>query len=351
MSDPLVSIILSAYNAEKFLRQALDSACGQTYGNIEIIAVNDGSTDGTGEILQEYSQRESRIKVIHQKNSGLSVSRNRAIENSRGEFVAPMDADDIWYPLKIQRQIEKMLELDESYGLVYTWGFLIDESDALLGVFGERVEGDVFFDMIYSNVAPFPLYRRRCLDVVGGYDPALKKGCEDWDLHIRISRLFRVGCVPDRLVAYRRSPDSMSADVRSMRDASRDVLRKIRCAYPEMPSTLIRLSESRVDFTFSAKLFQQKQHARALGLLLSSIFRDPLWILWPFSLPAYLHRHAGAVSLFLKSHGFRLRREVDERTIFEHHQQDLSSPDLFSRMKQKRLRRLKARYLLRPLSR
>jgi len=95
---PLVSVIVPAYNAEAFIAQTLDSIISQTYQNIEILVVDDGSQDRTPEIVESFAQRDQRITLLRQANAGVAAARNLAIEKSNGEYIAPIDADDIWYP-------------------------------------------------------------------------------------------------------------------------------------------------------------------------------------------------------------------------------------------------------------
>ncbi len=96
--SPLISVIIPVYNVEQYLRKCLDSICGQTYGNLEILCVNDGSTDGSAAILEEYAAKDKRIKVITQKNSGVSAARNAALSIARGEWITGVDSDDFIEP-------------------------------------------------------------------------------------------------------------------------------------------------------------------------------------------------------------------------------------------------------------
>ncbi len=96
--SPLISVIVPVYNTEKYLRKCLDSICGQTYRNLEILCVNDGSPDGSADILEEYAARDSRIRVFHQPNAGQSAARNLALDNARGEWVTGVDSDDYLEP-------------------------------------------------------------------------------------------------------------------------------------------------------------------------------------------------------------------------------------------------------------
>jgi len=109
LSLPLVSVIIPVYNVAKFLRESLDSAVNQTYKNLEIILVDDGSTDGSEIICDEYAGLDSRIKVIHQKNKGLSEARNTGLDIMTGSIVSFLDSDDVFYPDNIRRMVETML--------------------------------------------------------------------------------------------------------------------------------------------------------------------------------------------------------------------------------------------------
>lgn len=126
-----VSIIIPVYNAEKYLNECLSSVCDQTYKNIEILVVNDGSTDSTREILEQYAERERRIRIFHNENHGVSYSRNYAIERSTGTYVAPVDADDIIAP----DYIEILVQLIEKY----------HAEMAATGVVKEKKYNSIFF--------------------------------------------------------------------------------------------------------------------------------------------------------------------------------------------------------------
>ena len=95
LAQPLVSVIVPAYNAETYIAQTLNSVLSQTYKNIEVIVVDDGSHDGTTQIVEAIMRRDDRVTLLHQSNSGVAAARNLAIEKSRGEYIAPIDADDI----------------------------------------------------------------------------------------------------------------------------------------------------------------------------------------------------------------------------------------------------------------
>ena len=105
----LVSVIIPAYNAQRFVRTTLLSARAQIYTDLEIIIVNDGSTDETADIVESMAKTDKRIRVVYQTNSGLAAARNRGIAEARGDYIAPLDADDLWHPQNIARQIEAIM--------------------------------------------------------------------------------------------------------------------------------------------------------------------------------------------------------------------------------------------------
>ena len=113
----LISVIVPVYNAEKYLRECLDSIVNQTYKNIEIILVDDGSTDGSGAICDEYADKDVRIKVYHIPNGGASNARNLGIDNADGEYLMFVDSDDIILPYVVERAIK--LALEHNADIVY----------------------------------------------------------------------------------------------------------------------------------------------------------------------------------------------------------------------------------------
>lgn len=221
-TEPLVSIVLPVCDGERWIGETLQSALAQSYHPIEIIVVDDGSRDRTREIAEAAAARDSRIRVIAQQNLGVAAARNRGIEVSRGEFVAPLDADDLWDPEKIAQQVRRMHAAGASSGLVYCWWVVIDAAgDARDSSPRWRIEGsggraaDTLLQVNFTGNASVPLFRRDAIEKAGGYDATLRardgQGCEDWDLALKIAERWSVAVVPAALVAYRKQPDTMSA--------------------------------------------------------------------------------------------------------------------------------------------
>ena len=255
---PLVSVIIPAYNAEKFIGETLNSALSQTYSNIEILVVDDGSQDRTSEVVKAFVQKDERVILLQQANAGVAAARNLAIQKSRGEYIAPLDADDIWYPQKLEKQMQCFLGADESVGLVYAWSASIDEEGKIFWRSKtvnldqiNYVEGYVFTALVYSNFisnASVPLIRRACLERVGGYNCQLKaqnaQGCEDWDLSLRIAELYQFRVVPEFLIGYRQVIGSMGSNCGTMERSYELVMAQVKQKHPEISDDIYRWAKS-----------------------------------------------------------------------------------------------------------
>jgi glycosyltransferase involved in cell wall biosynthesis len=249
---PLVSVIIPAYNAEPFIEETLKSVLAQTYLGIEVLVVDDGSQDRTPEIVEKIAKKDARVQLLKQPNAGVAAARNLGIEKSRGEYIAPIDADDIWYPENIEKQVQCMLEGGEEVGVVYSWTVDLDEKGLLTGGFRSfRIEGDVYATLICHNFignASASLIRRSCLEKVGVYDKTLKErnaqGCEDWDLYLRIAELYQFRAVPEFSIGYRRMYNTMSTNYTTMANSQSLMLQAAKQRHPEIPDFLHRLSTS-----------------------------------------------------------------------------------------------------------
>lgn len=278
---------MPAYNAAAFIGAALDSVCGQSYTNLEILVVDDGSYDGTVAIVEAAATADPRIRLIRQANGGVAAARNRAIEASRGAFVAPIDADDLWHSEKIERQVACMLASGPPVGLVYTWWGLIDESGRIAVAAGcPEQEGEVFEALVQANFignASVPLIRRACLDRVGGYDAGMRarggQGCEDWDLALRIAEHYEFRVVRDYLTAYRKVDQSMSTLCDAMERSYRLMIGPIRQRHPEVADALYRRSRSGFNGYLAQTSFIDGHHGEALRWALKAWRLDPAALL------------------------------------------------------------------------
>lgn len=219
-----VSVIIPAYNAGPTIGETLRSVVRQTHAELEIVVVDDGSNDDTPEIVKAHAAADKRIRLLRQANAGVAAARNAGIAASGGDFIAPLDADDLWHPAKIERQLEIFRAGGERLGLVYSWFALIDRNSRVAQLRHEpRHQGDVLAALAYHNFignGSSALIRRAAFDRTGGYDPTLRarggQGCEDWKLYFEIAEHWHFGLVPQPLTGYRDLPDNMSSDVLQM---------------------------------------------------------------------------------------------------------------------------------------
>ena len=210
---PDVSVVLSVRNGGVDLPKAVDSILTQTLTNFELIAINNGSTDGTAAYLDSIS--DSRVRVFHQEDAGLAAALNRGISLARGRYIARQDHDDLADTSRIAKQVE-FLDAHPDYGMIGTRAE-IWIGDAPSGRFHDHPAEDQLlrFDLLFNNsfVHSSVMMRKSALDRVGVYstDPA-RQPPEDYELWSRIARHYRVANLAERLTVYREVSSSMSRD-------------------------------------------------------------------------------------------------------------------------------------------
>lgn len=217
MQEGLVSVVIPNYNYARYVGGAVDSVLNQTYRDIEIIVVDDGSTDASRDVLLNYGES---IKSIAQQNQGVSVARNNGVAASSGEFVAFLDADDEWLPEKIGKQVA-MFRDDPSLGLVHVGVDEIDDEGRTLRHRLEGSTGDATRDLLALGRIGILgggsglMVPRYVFDEVGGFDRRLSTSA-DWDLFFQIARRYLVGFVAEILIKYRFHNTNMRANVEAM---------------------------------------------------------------------------------------------------------------------------------------
>lgn len=202
---PKVSIITAAYNHVRFIRQSVESAQGQTYRDFEHIVVDDGSSDGTADILKSFG---NRITYIRQENCGAHAAINRGIRMSSGDFIALLDSDDAWLPNKLELQIQAFEQFPEA-GLAYSQAHVINSEGNLIND-GQPIgkpladQRHAFEELLRVNNIPAltAMFRRECIGEVGVFNESFK-ALSDWDLWIRISVNWPIVFVPEALALYR----------------------------------------------------------------------------------------------------------------------------------------------------
>jgi glycosyltransferase involved in cell wall biosynthesis len=227
MIRPTVSAVIPAFNAERWIAGAIESVLGQTFRDLECIVVDDGSTDGTSSIVRSYGPP---VILLEQPNAGVSAARNAGIIAARGQFIAFLDADDVWRPEKIERQVEAF-QRDPDLGLVYTSLELVDESGCSLGLMDAADPVDALASRLrVQGGDPVPLAQggtvpAAVLDRVGLFDERLST-CADNDLVCRIARVYPLARVAEPLTLYRQVDGAMHTDLKRFEHDMALVLRK-----------------------------------------------------------------------------------------------------------------------------
>ncbi len=224
---PLVSVIISTYNREKYVRECLDSVFAQTYKDMEVIVVDDASTDKTVDIVRKYGDR-VRL-VVRGVNSGLpAVPRNQGLGLAQGKYVAFLDSDDVWLPEKIERQVEQ-LERHPEFVLSHTFCHVIDESGRVHGVRHEGMlaESISFCDLVehcYITLSTVVVRRELLTEQKLKFNEtrAYRIG-EDYELFLRLLKKGNAGCVTDVCASYRRANSGISQERRAWRSQPIDV--------------------------------------------------------------------------------------------------------------------------------
>lgn len=261
---PKVSVVIPAYNAMKYLPETVESVLKQTFTDFEVLIINDGSSD---HIVQwAFGLVDPRVKLISQKNQGLPGARNTGIAQAQGEYIAFLDADDLWEQTKLEKQV-CCLEDNPTVGLVHTWMVLVDEHGKSTGrVMTFNAEGDVWKQVVEKNVIACPsvMVRRSCFDV-GVFDRNLRS-VEDWDMWIRIASRYPFAVIKEPLAYYRQLPSSMSKNCQVMEQAFRTVIEK---AFHSAPKELLYLknrSYGHANLTLAWKALQSHDRDYRLAL-------------------------------------------------------------------------------------
>jgi hypothetical protein len=210
---PRVSVVIPAYNREKFVAQTVDSVLAQTYPDFEVIVVDDGSTDNTRAVLAHYG---ARIKYIYQENRGQAAARNKGLLASQGKYLLFLDSDDLIPPDKLELQVT-LLEARPEFGLVYSGRQFINQAGEILGEVRPNKQGQLLKDMLLRRLnlgtTGVVVVRRECFEKAGLFDESLRRG-DDTDMWCRIAKAgYAFGCVQQPLIQYRINPEGLHLNV------------------------------------------------------------------------------------------------------------------------------------------
>ncbi|MBX4905815.1 MULTISPECIES: glycosyltransferase family A protein [Rhizobium] len=263
----LVSVVIPAFNASIYIERTLRSALRQTYTVLEIIVVNDGSTDDTAKLVAQIAMSDSRIRLLSTPNRGVAAARNTGIEASSGRFVAFLDADDLWHRTKIEKQVNALNRLSSRWAAVYAQHCLINEDDEIIRPGTSHVARGYIYarhlSFKYVGNGSALLVRRNVALEIGGFDSSYAAtgigGCEDLDFELRLAARYCIEVVPEQLVGYRQHPGSMSSNHLRMGKGALEVVRRSLAANPHLPRYVVR---SAIDATQKFAFWEFRQDRR-----------------------------------------------------------------------------------------
>ncbi|MDS9470053.1 glycosyltransferase [Paracoccus sp. MBLB3053] len=254
-SGPLVSVVVPAFNAEATLARTLASVLRQSHQTLELLVVDDGSTDRTAQIAADLAQADPRLRVIRKENGGVASARNAALAEARGNYIAWLDADDLWHPDKLARQLACLAASGELPAFVYSGYRMIDADDVIIPA--HRPLSDLSGDTLclqmatnfFSNVSSV-LTRTSFVRALGGHDIRLRgwgvEGAEDLLMQLRLMRFGPALCCREALVGYRMHQANMSRAYSRAAASNLRVLRMVAREYPAVPAWVRDLACARV---------------------------------------------------------------------------------------------------------
>ncbi len=271
-SLPLISVIIPAFNSEKTIQETIDSVLNQTWRNLELIIVNDGSQDSTLDIVT--SIKDPRLKVFSHPNAGVSDSRNRGISQAVGEFISFLDADDLWTADKLESQL-KALQENPQAGVAYSWTDYIDKNSQFLRPCSHcTANGDVYPELLKYNFLANGsniLVRSQALSEVDGFNK-LFTPADDWDMYLRLASRYHFVVVPSPQILYRvASPTSLSSNVFKMEEAG---LKLIEQHYSQAPEHLQCLKRESLAVLYQYLIYKvfEESVGRQKGVKASKLF-------------------------------------------------------------------------------
>jgi glycosyltransferase involved in cell wall biosynthesis len=271
--NEIVGVVVPMYNGAATIAETLESVCAQTYRALDIVVVDDGSTDNGSDLVSDFAQRDPRIRLIRQTNAGVAAARNRGASETAADYLAFIDADDLWAPDKIALQME--LVAGREPALVYCWFSHINEHSHVYPVKYEypQIVGDVRRFLARENFVgngSSMLVPREVFESTGGFSSLLREhsaeGCEDYMFALAAALHYPFKMVPRYLVGYRTTPSNMSSNADKMIRSFELVVEQFR---PHLGEFEIEFVEHHRDFLIwhARRAMLDGRHAQARALI------------------------------------------------------------------------------------
>ncbi|NUN50738.1 MAG: glycosyltransferase family 2 protein [Candidatus Brocadiae bacterium] len=286
---PRVSVVIPTYNRAAMVCVAIDSALAQTFRDQEVVVVDDGSTDGTAEVLA--ARYGDRIRYLRQENAGSAAARNHGVREARGELIAFLDSDCVWVPEKTALQVG-YLDAHPEMAMVYSPHLPLAEDGRLLReTANEKVyHSGRIFRALYSETHflsnPTVMIRKKVIEEVGGFDESFRL-CQDAELYLRVAHAHPVGVIETPLTHYRHHPGQISKQqerkLEFLRKMYEKAYRLFRDSKPRVTGRMYRRRMADLDFKMARLLIRRGQIVASRPLVRAALWQSP----WSFRLWRY----------------------------------------------------------------
>lgn len=288
---PIVSVVIPAFNAARWIERTVRSALGQTFADIEVIVVDDGSTDSTAEICNRLCAVDDRLIVLRTGNFGVAHARNSGIAIARGEFIAPLDADDLWQPERLALHIEALRSHSQEYALVYSPFVHIDDYDLahepvrFYWANGYTLGPHLCHNFI-GNGSGITV-RSSAIRAIGGYSTRLRaqggEGTEDYLAQLKLAIRYKFLTVPNPVIGYRRTSGNMSSNELAMRRSRVLALAELESDALDFPGWFFFHPRAMAALALASANMRRGNWKDAFHCLLSEATRNPLALVYlPF---------------------------------------------------------------------
>jgi glycosyltransferase involved in cell wall biosynthesis len=260
---PKVSVLIPTFNNGRYIHEAIDSVLSQDFKDLEIVVVDDGSTDNTKEVLKKYGPA---VRYIYQENKGISGARNRGILESKGEYIAFLDSDDVWLDSTKLTQQVAIFENNPNVGIVYSKMMMVNDKGEQLGLKPDKPNGQNFKELIEigGHLPTSTLVARKvCFEKAGLFDETLPI-LEDFDMWLRISRLYEIVENKGKVFGYYHKRDNKVTRDKSINyKAQVLLLQKILRDFPEAPENLVKRRLVENQYMLSRVYYEQGKYKEA----------------------------------------------------------------------------------------